>query len=145
MLYIGADHNGFKLKERIKTYLQKKGVGFIDRGAFNLDQKDDYVDFADAVGKKMKVQKDLGLLLCGSGHGMVIAANKIIGIRAIMPFSPRSARDGRHDDHANILVIAAWECDFTKTKKLIDAFLRTKPAADPRYLRRLKKVKALEK
>jgi len=145
MLYLGADHNGFKLKEQIKKYLQGKGVEFFDCGAFALNKADDYVDFAVLVAKKINPQKDLGLLLCGSGHGMVIAANKISGIRAIMPISAKSASDGRRDDHANILVIAAWEFGFAQAKKIIASFLKTKKGNAPRYLRRLKKVKKLEK
>jgi ribose 5-phosphate isomerase B len=145
MLYIGADHNGFKLKAQIKKYLQGKGVEFLDCGAFALNKEDDYVDYAEKVAKKIKTQKDLGLLLCGSGHGMVIAANKISDIRAIMPLSAKSAIDGRRDDHANILVIAAWEFGYAQAKKIMDNFLKTKEGNAPRYLRRLKKIKKLEK
>jgi len=144
MLYLGADHNGFGLKEKVKLYLQKKRVAFVDCGAFVYKKSDDYPDFAQKVGKRIK-KGDLGILFCGSGHGMVIAANKIRGIRAIMPLNETSARDGRHDDHANILVLAAWECSFNAAKRIIAVFMRTKPGKAARYLRRLKKVRKLER
>jgi len=144
MLYLGADHNGFQLKQQLKTFLNKKKVKYEDCGAFQYNKTDDYPDFAFAVGKKVGPQ-DLGVLFCGSGHGMVIAANKLKGVRAIMPLNADSARDGRRDDHANVLVMAAWECNMTTTKKILQAFLSTKPGKHPRYLRRLDKIKKIER
>ena len=104
MLYLGADHNGYFLKERLKLFLDHARIQWQDMGAFKRQKSDDYVDFAVLVGKAVK-KGGMGLLVCGSGHGMVIAANKISGVRAIMPLSARSARDGRHDDHANGILI----------------------------------------
>lgn len=143
MLYLGADHNGYFLKERIKKYLRLARKDFTDCGAEDFVKTDDYVDFAVGVGKKMK-SNDLGVLFCGSGHGMVIAANKIKGIRAILADSPRSATFGRRDDHANVLVVAAWLTNFAQVKNILTAFLKTKPGLAGRYLRRLKKIRRLE-
>jgi len=145
MLYIGADHQGLKLKEGLKNYLAKLGVAVIDCGAFTYDKNDDYVDFAFAVAKRMNTKKDFGLLVCGSGHGMVIAANKIKDVRAIMPLSVKSARDGRSDDHANVLVISAWEQNEQLARGVIREFLKTRPDKAKKYTRRLKKISRLEK
>lgn len=144
MIFLGADHNGFKLKERVRDYLAGKNLSYVDCGAFTYKKTDDYPDFAHSVGKKLK-KGDFGILFCGSGHGMVIAANKIRGVRAIMPLNTKSARDGRHDDHANICVIAGWECNFVMAAKIITSFLSTKPDKKARYLRRLRKISVLER
>lgn len=144
MLYLGADHNGYFLKGEIKKYLKKRRLPVSDYGAFRYKKTDDYVDFSNAVVKKMK-SGDLGVLVCGSGHGMVIAANKVTGIRAIMPLDPQSAFFGRRDDHANVVVLAAWQMNLARAEKIIEVFLKTKPGQATRYLRRLRKVKQLEK
>ncbi|MBI4054266.1 MAG: RpiB/LacA/LacB family sugar-phosphate isomerase [Candidatus Doudnabacteria bacterium] len=143
MLYLGADHNGYFLKERLKYHLARLRVRFFDCGARALKQGDDYVDFSNAVTAKID-RGDYGILVCGSGHGMVIAANKIPGIRAIMPLDPRSARFGRHDDHANVLVLAAWQMNLDAAKKIVRVFLTTKTGRAQRYIRRLNKIRKLE-
>lgn len=144
MLYLGADHNGYELKEYLRLFFASKGIPCSDAGAKSYKKTDDYVDYAVAVGNSMH-KGDLGVLICGSGHGMAIAANKLRGIRAIMPPDPRSARYGRRDDHANILVLPAWRLKNQQALKIVQAFLSQKPGAAARYLRRLKKVSVLEK
>ena len=144
MLYLGADHNGYFLKEEIKKFLQNQNIVFHDFGAVNFLKTDDYVDYAVKVGKVIKVN-DTGLLICGSGHGMVIAANKLSGIRATMPLSAASARQARKEDFSNVLVLAAREMDGVRAKKLITAFLSVGYGRAARYGRRLKKIKQLER
>lgn len=144
MLYLGADHNGYFLKERLKLFLTRQGLPWRDLGAKSLVKSDDYVDFAKKVGERVG-SGDLGLLVCGSGHGMVVAANKLPDIRAIMPLNPKSARDGRRDDHANILVLAAWQMKAADAERIVAGFLSQRPGKAARYLRRLRKIKNLER
>lgn len=143
MLYIGADHNGYFLKEKLKRHLQRKNIVWQDCGAFAYKKTDDYVDFARQVISRMKAG-DKGLLICGSGHGMAIAANKGRGIRAIAPRDEKSAFFGRRDDHANVLVLAAWQVDGGQAERIVETFLKTRPGKAARYLRRLKKISRLE-
>lgn len=144
MIYIGADHNGFFLKEKLKAHLAKRRLAFKDCGAFRFVKSDDYVDFAAKVAKSVR-PGDWGVLICGSGHGMAIAANKIPGARAILPLNTASVRAGRRDDHANILVLAARRMTLEQAKKFLSVFLSTRAAFAARYLRRLRKIKALER
>jgi ribose 5-phosphate isomerase B len=144
MFYLGADHNGYFLKEKLKKELDRLRVPWRDMGAKAFNTGDDYVDFAAAVGSVMS-DEDLGILICGSGHGMVIAANKLPGVRAIMPPDAQSARDGRHDDHANVIVFPAWRISYKKAVALLRVFLKQSPSRAERYLRRLQKIKKLEK
>jgi ribose 5-phosphate isomerase B len=144
MLYLGADHNGYLLKEGIKADLKKSKSPVFDCGADKYRKTDDYVDYAAAVCKRLK-PGDLGVLCCGSGHGMVISANKFKGVRAILADSRQSAFLGRRDDHANVLVLAAWSTTQVSARRILKAFLSTRPGSAVRYLRRLKKVKSLEK
>ena len=144
MLYLGADHNGYFLKEKLKIFLQGLAIAYQDLGAYKFQKSDDYVDFAVKVGRALK-KVDLGILICGSGHGMVIAANRLAGVRAAMPINPTSARDGRHDDHLNVVVLAAWETGSRQAEKIVKAFIKQIPGQGKRYLRRLKKIQALEK
>ncbi len=144
MIYLGADHNGFVLKETLKPYLVRRGFAVRDCGAPVYRKSDDYVDFASAVAKSIRAG-DLGILVCGSGHGMTIAANKYPGIRAILAHDPQSSRYGRRDDHANILVLAAWQLDNRQAISIVRAFIKQKPGKAERYLRRLRKVRQLER
>ena len=146
MIYLGADHNGFQTKEKLKKYLTAKKIEWQDCGAFKYEKSDDYPDFARDVAKKIAKDKgSLGILLCGSGHGMVVAANKVKGAYAMMATSPSSAYNGRHDDYINILALAVWQISFEQMKKVILKFSKTIPGKDKRYVRRFKKVKRLER
>jgi ribose 5-phosphate isomerase B len=143
MIYLAADHNGYLLKEGIKKFLVKSRINFFDMGPRKKIQSDDYPDYAKKLGRALK-KDDLGILICGSGHGMAISANKLRGVRAILALDARSAEWGRRDDHANVLALAAWQTKSEPAEKIVSAFLRTRPGADSRYLRRLKKILALE-
>ena len=108
MIYLGADHNGFWLKEELKQYLKRKKIACKDLGSFKHHKNDDYPDYAVKVARNI-TGAHLGILICGSGHGMAIAANKIRSVRAATAGSIFSAKKAREDDHANVLVLSAWE------------------------------------
>ncbi len=146
MIYLGTDHRGFKLKESLKRYLSELGYQYEDLGAASYNKDDDYPDFGEAVSKKVaKESESRGILICGSGIGIVIAANKIKGIRAGTAMSPEQARASVNDENLNILGLSA---DFAKEKdaqKIVKAFLETKFSGAERHVRRVNKIKQLEK
>ena len=141
MIYIGADHRGYKLKEAIKKYLNSKGSIFEDVGNSVLDEGDDYVDFAKRVSEKVSEEIDnKGILICGSGIGVDIVANKFKGIRSGLCLSPEHASAGRNDDNINILSIGA---DFIKEEealKIVEKFLNTDFSKEERFSRRIEKI-----
>ena len=144
MLYIGADHNGYWLKEELKSYLQRNKITVKDCGAFKHKKDDDFPDYAVAVGRSLKGE-DLGILICRTGHGMAIAANKLKGIRAALATSVYLATKAREEDFANILVLSSEETSVDRAKRIVAAFLRAKPQRIERRLRRLAKIKRLER
>src|SRR3989338_1795543 len=143
-IYIGADHAGFKLKEKLKNWLGKKYLEVEDVGALTFNQGDDYPDFAEKVARKVVREKSLGILLCGSAQGMCIAANKIKGVRAVVPFSVKEAELARKHTMANIICLSGWYFNPFKAKKLVWTFLRTPFYKDERHIRRVEKIKKLE-
>lgn len=145
MIYLGADHNGFALKERLRRHLEQHGYEVADVGARTLALDDDYPDFAAAVARGVAKSGELGILLCGSGHGMAIAANKVRGIRAVVCPTVASARASRRDDHANVLALPAWELSWPKTKAVVSTWLRTTPSGAARHRRRIGKITRLER
>ena len=144
-IYLGADHRGFALKEKIKDWLGPWGYEFSDLGAYELDPKDDYPLYAEKVGVMVSKEKgSKGILLCGSGVGVDVVANKLDGVRASLGKSPQQVKAGRNDDDMNVLVIAA---DFTKdseAKEMIRVFLSTAFAGKSRFKRRLAEITRLE-
>ena len=107
MLYLASDHRGFKLKEKIKKYLNKNKIIFTDLGALKYDKDDDYPDFAKILALKILENKNnLGIALCGSGAGMSIALNRFKNIRAGLAFNPKMAEAQKQQDNINVLVIA---------------------------------------
>ena len=144
-VYIGADHRGFALKEKMKTWLTDWEYEFSDLGAYELDPKDDYPLYAEKVGVLVgKEEGALGILLCGSGVGVDVVANKLDGVRAAIGKNKDQIRAGRNDDNMNILVIAA---DYTKedeARQMLKAFLETKFAGKKRFVRRLSEIEKLE-
>lgn len=144
-VYLGADHRGYGLKEYIIKWLFERGISFEDLGADHLDPNDDYTVFAERVASMVAANKgSLGILLCGSGVGVDVAANKIDGVRASIGKSPDQVKAGRNDDDMNILVIAA---DYTKegeVSQMVEVFLKTKFAGSARFKKRLEDIKKLE-
>lgn len=145
MIYIGADHRGFELKEKIREWLRNWKFDFEDEGAKTLDLKDDYTVYAEKVAKKVQESElSFGILVCGSGVGVDVTANKFDGVRASIGKSYEQVKAGRNDDNMNVLVIAA---DFTKEDEasaMVQVFLETKFAGKERYKRRLEEIKKIE-
>lgn len=143
-VYLGADHNGFPLKEKIKKYLQKKGINFEDLGNKKFDFKDDYPDFAFAVAKKVAKTKNKGILICGSGAGICIAANKVRGVLAAQAFTPQQAKALRAEDDINILCLDGDVLKERTVQNIVKTFLKTKFSNLQRHKKRIKKIKKVE-
>ncbi len=122
---IGADHAGFEQKEEIKEYLIQRGYDVLDRGAYN-EERVDYPDYAKKVARDILVgDAERGVLVCGTGIGMAIAANKIPGIRAANVTTPQFARLSRQHNDANIVCISGRFVDILTNEQIVDAFLET--------------------
>jgi ribose 5-phosphate isomerase B len=147
MLYLGADHGGYALKEYIKEQLLTSGVEFVDFGADALYNSDDYPDYAAKVSAVVSAKPDTerGILICRSGQGMCIVANKYPGVRAALAWNPRSAQAARKDDASNILCLPADHLIKSQALKVVMAWLTTDPSPADRHHRRLQKIKQLEK
>ena len=142
-VYIGADHHGFRLKADLVAYLLKVGYEVQDDGDSKLNPDDDFPIFAHKVVTDMlsSEEKDpRGILICGSGQGMCMAANRFKGIRALLGYDQESVRSARNDDDANILCLPAKLFDTADAHALADIFLSTPFAAAPRYVRRIKEL-----
>ena len=141
-IYIGADHRGFNLKEHLKTILKNEGYGVVDVGATTYDKDDDFPDFARLVAEKVSVaqETDRGILICGSGFGMDIAANRYKNVRAALPMSADHTYQARHDNNVNVLSIAADFIDEGMAEQIVKVFLATPFAKEERYARRLQKI-----
>lgn len=143
-IYIAADHKGVELKNQVVDYLNKNNITVIDSGLQNYDL-DDYPDFAFNVCEKVIKDKDsLGILICGNGIGMSIAANKVDGIRAARAVTVDDAFKAKNHNGANVLALSS-EVDIATTKEIIDTFLVTKSATDERFRRRINKILTYEK
>ena len=146
MLYLGADHAGYKLKEKIKKYLDKKEIEYVDVGATRPKADDDYPDYAATAAQQVVSKKEAqGILACGTGTGMAIVANKTKGIRAAVVWSSYTARKAVEDDHANIIALPARVISDKEALAAVEAFLAAKPSRLARYVRRVNKIKNLEK
>ena len=145
-LVISSDHAGFPLKEDIRAYLAAKGQDVVDLGAFNGDHPDDYPDFAELVGAAIKRgDAPRGILICGSGVGVCVAANKIPGIRAGMCHDTYSAHQGVEHDDMNVIVLGARIIGASLAYECVDAFIGAKFIdTEERFTRRFKKVMAIE-
>ena len=140
---IGADHAGFELKEKLKQHLTAKGFDVDDRGTRSTESVD-YPDFARAVGEEVAArQADFGLLVCGTGIGMSIAANKVPGIRAANAGSVEAARLSREHNDANILTLGARLLDAAAAEEILDAWLAT-GFSGGRHQRRVDKITEIE-
>lgn len=146
MLYLGADHRGFQLKETIKAFLQERNFAFEDLGAFEYNKDDDYPDFALAVAKSVaeNPKENRGILLCGSGMGMDVVANKVKGVRATVAYSPESAAHARANDDVHIITLAGDILSEEQAKGIVTIFLNTKFSGEERHLRRIEKIKKIE-
>lgn len=143
-IVIGADHAGFEMKTEIIVYLRELGHEVIDVGTDSAEPAD-YPDFALAVGMALcQGRADRGILICGSGVGASVAANKIPGIRAGLCHDTYSARQGVEHDDVNVLVLGARVIGQALARELVAAFLKAQFSGEQRHVRRLDKVKAIE-
>ena len=141
---IGADHAGYELKEKLKQRLAREGVQVEDQGTVS-NESVDYPDFARKVGERVaQKQDDLGLLVCGSGIGMAIAANKVPGVRAANVVSVEEAQLSREHNDANVLSIGARLLDEIQAWNIVEKFLHT-PFAGGRHQRRVDKITEIER
>lgn len=147
MLYIASDHGGFQLKKYLVHFLENQlKIKAEDLGPLSFNKEDDFPEFAIPLAKKVaKDSKALGVLICRTGHGMCIVANKIKGIRAIMGYSIEAAEKGRLEENANILCLAGGVLTDEHAGAITRHFLETQFDAEERRIRRLKQIEEVEK
>lgn len=145
-IYVGADHNGFRLRRTVIDYLKRAGYDVVDDGGDTLNPDDDFPVFAQKVVADMLSSDDpspRGILICGSGQGMCMAANRFRGIRALLAYDRESVRSARNDDDANIMCLPASIFEKDTANVLVETFLNTDFAAAPRYTRRIRELDEL--
>ncbi|MBW2964882.1 ribose 5-phosphate isomerase B [Candidatus Woesearchaeota archaeon] len=142
---IGSDHGGFRLKEKVKAYLDRRGVSYEDLMPEHKEG-DDYPDIAAKVARKVAGKKGLkGILVCGSGTGMVIAANKVKGIRAVAAYDAYTARMSRTDNDSNLLCLRGRTFPMSRSLSITDTWLKTPFSGKDRHKRRLAKISRMER
>jgi ribose 5-phosphate isomerase B len=146
IIYIGADHRGFRLKEAIKGYIKDLGYSVYDLGNSSYDANDDYPDFAAAVAEKVSTDPvgSMGIVICGSGVGVDVVANKFREIRSVLAFSPDQASASRAEDNTNVLALPSDFVEPETAKRIVSVWLQTPVSTDDRYKRRLEKIRSLE-
>lgn len=142
MIYIGADHRGYNLKEDIKKFLTESGYCFEDMGNFKHNPSDDYTDFAKLVAGKVSQNPvtNSGILICGSGVGVDITANKFHGVRSALADDVETAKQSREHIDANVLSLPADEVGFDLAKKIIKIWLSTPFSNGEKHRRRINKI-----
>ncbi|MDO8557481.1 MAG: RpiB/LacA/LacB family sugar-phosphate isomerase [Candidatus Jorgensenbacteria bacterium] len=146
VIYLGADHRGFQLKEHVKQVLLDRGYPVVDLGNAVYDESDDYPDFAQKVAQKVSVdfERGRGILFCGSGVGVDIVANKFPHVRSALAGTPNQAFDSRADDNSNILSLGANYIEPEDAIKIISTWLETPFSEDERHKNRLRKIDHIE-
>lgn len=142
-IYIGADHNGFDLKEKLESFLKRSGHEVVDAGDVKRDPDDDFPQFAGRAVSHLLGDRDReakAILICGSGQGMCMAANRFKGVRASLCWNLTEARSARNDDDANVLCLPARSIDYEKAQAIVTTWLSTPFAGAPRYKRRLQQL-----
>ncbi len=146
-IYIGADHNGFALKSKLINALRTSGYEVEDAGDKRHNPEDDFPKFAAEVVHRMRADADKdvkGVLICGSGQGMCMAANRFKGIRASLVWNYGEAQAARNDDDSNIIVLPARFIDEGQAIKLTETWLHTPFAGAARFVRRIREMDSLE-
>ncbi len=140
---IGSDHAGFWLKEALKQTLEKTGIPFEDHGTHSSDPVD-YPDFAVSVARDVSEHRaDMGILICWTGIGMSIVANKIRGVRAALCRDPENARLARRHNNANVLTLSGREIAAPLAREIVSAFMETPFSEETRHVRRVEKIHGL--
>ncbi len=145
LVALGTDHGGFSLKEELLPWMKGQGYEVLDVGAHSFDPSDDYPDFAYAVAQAVASGKaPLGIIICGSGVGACIAANKVPGVRAGICHDTYSAHQGVEHDDMNVLCLGARIIGGALAVELVTAFLSARFSGEERHARRLRKVLDIE-
>ncbi len=142
-IYIGADHRGFQLKQDLVTRLRHNEHEIIDEGDRRLDPADDFPRYASKVAHDVRQDKNdssRGILLCGSGQGVAMAANRLKGVRACVGYSREAVQASRSDDDSNVLCIPADDLKSEQAYEIVELWLRTPFTAAPRYIRRIREM-----
>jgi ribose 5-phosphate isomerase B len=143
-IFLASDHAGYQLKEKLEAHLVKSGYDVEDIGNKELDPDDDYPQFAYAATTKVLGSDNArAILVCGSGQGMCIAANRVRGIRASLCWDEASARETRNDNDSNVLCVPARALETEEAFKMIDTWLKTAFSGAPRHMRRLREIEEL--
>ena len=141
---LGSDHRGYQLKEKLKEYLKELKVEYVDFGCEN-EKSVDYPDIGFRVAIEVKSGKyDRGILICGTGIGMSVIANKVRGIRAALCYNEFTARCAREHNDANILVLGGRVIGSGLAKEIVKVWLNTKFSQEERHINRLNKIKQKE-
>jgi ribose 5-phosphate isomerase B len=145
-LAVGADHAGYELKRLVLEWVAAAGHQAIDLGAHRLDPADDYPDFAAAVARAVQSgDAERGIILCGSGVGASITANKVPGVRAGLCHDTYTSHQGVEHDDMNVLCLGARVIGIETAREAVEAFLRARFVSDPRFVRRLEKLLQVER
>jgi ribose 5-phosphate isomerase B len=146
-VYLATDHAGFELKEQIKTFLLTKNFDVEDCGALSYDEHDDYPDFIAKAAEQVSrnPQNSMGIIFGKSGAGEEIVANKFKNVRAVLGFSKQNVQLSRIHNDANILSLGSEFEDFEAAKELVEIFLETPFSNGSRHIRRIEKIKLIEK
>jgi ribose 5-phosphate isomerase B len=146
MIYLGSDHGGFELKESIKRFLSEKKISFEDIGNIKYDKEDDYPKYAFKVAEKVSHEKGaIGILFCRSSGGVVIAANKVKGIRAVSAHDVKSGEHAKEHNDANVIALPGDWITEDVAKKIVDAFLKSEFTKEERHVRRLNEISNYER
>jgi ribose 5-phosphate isomerase B len=144
MIYIGADHRGFNLKQKIIQMLRDENHEVTDLGPNEYNPFDDYPDIAIELGEKVVFEKGKGILICGSGVGVCVAANKVKGVRAGLCLLEKQAIAGRSDDDMNVLCLNSDMVPEEDNMEIVRKFLTTPFGSEERFIRRINKIKEYE-
>jgi len=140
-VYVGADHRGYELKEHLKGWLEEEGYDVEDCGAYGFDPEDDYPSYAEDVARLVGADADSrGILLCGSGHGVDIVANRFSAVRSIVGFNADVIVQGREHENANVLSIPADWVTKKLAVEMVGDFLRTPFSEQARHKRRIEEL-----
>ncbi len=143
-LFVGADHGGFDQKELLVAWLRGLGHEVEDLGADHLDKEDDFPQYAFVVATKVLGEDESrGVLICGSGQGMAMAANRVRGIRASVVWSAEVAHETREDNDSNVLCLPARFITTAEAKHITEAWLSTEFSSNPKYHRRIDEVEEI--
>ncbi len=145
MIFIASDHAGFELKNKIVGMLTKQGYHIKDLGPYEYDKNDDYPDYAEKLCKElMNTTEGRGILICGTGIGMSITANKFKGVRAALCFDEFTARASREHNDANVLCLGARTIKEDEAIKIVKTWLEAEFSGEARHQRRINKIKNIE-